>query len=682
MSFKKKIFSLIFVIFISLSLEKKNLILLEEDEDQKEDNIEPPKFSAISGFYPNNFKLKLSSEENYKIYYTLDSSDPRNSTSSKEFKDFIQIYDRSSEPNVYSAIGVNVSSAVSISSQSGQFQRYKVPFYPVDKAMIIRAVAKNSNGDFSEVVTKTYFVTTEDLYKYQDLTVVSLVTDPKNLFDPDIGIYVTGNKYLEEIKKNEGQGGNNFWRRPQGNFQMKGKEWERESFVTIFDKGEIDLQQKVGLRIKGAFTRTYPGKSFNLYARKEYGKSRMETNILKDNYDINGNLITSYKSLSLRNVYDGDRIRDEYEKDLYKREGLAMPNMRNSVLFLNGEFWGFYLIEEKIDNAFISQNYLIPSDSIVVVKANEVEDGPEELYNEFNYFCGNYSIKDVKEEEIYSQIKEKIDIDSFLELYATSIYIVHFDWPGNNEGQWKYFGEPIEGNKFSNGKWRFILYDLDYSMGADFFTPGSPEINMFSYIGGEGRMGRRRPLPSVQLFLSLLKNNSNFQHKFVNTICDYANEIYDIEKIDSLIERYKDECGDMMANTQLRWSGESYYSVFEGFSKFRTEYFKTLDTLRNFFENRAKFMYEHMKNYIGLKGEPVDLTIEIIGRGKVQVNSIVPKFRDGKWTGKYFSRIPITINAIPDEGFNFKEWTGDFQSTEQNEEIILFGNEIITVIFD
>ena len=63
---------------------------------------------------------------------------------------------------------------------------------------------------------------------------------------------------------------------------MKGKEWERESFITIFDKGELNLQQKVGLRIKGAYTRMYPSKSFNIYARKDYGKSRMETDILKD----------------------------------------------------------------------------------------------------------------------------------------------------------------------------------------------------------------------------------------------------------------------------------------------------------------------------------------------------------------------------------------------------------------
>ena len=161
-----------FTILLSLSLELKNLREVDPEEEKETIYIKPPAFSRISSFYPNNFKLKLSSEENSTIYYTLDSTDPRNSTTSKKFEDYILIYDRSSESNVYSSIGVNISSPVSISTSSN----YNVPFFQVDKAMIVRAVTKNSKGEFSEIITKTYFITNEDLYKYQDLTVISIVT--------------------------------------------------------------------------------------------------------------------------------------------------------------------------------------------------------------------------------------------------------------------------------------------------------------------------------------------------------------------------------------------------------------------------------------------------------------------------------------------------------------------------
>ena len=690
---KNCIILFLFVISFSYALRD-----IEEEENKKEENIlvKPPTFSRISGFYSDDFKLKLYSEENNPIYYTLDSSDPRTSSTSKKFKDYILIYDRSSEENVYSAIGVNNSSPVSIATS-----KYNPPFYSVDKAMIIRAAAKNAKGNFSEVITKTYFVTTEDLYKYQDQTILSIVTDPENLFDPDIGIYVTGTMYIEALKKEEEERGKGNGGRPnrggggfrnnKSNYRMKGKEWEREAFVTIFDKGEIHLQQKMGMRIKGAFTRNEPGKSFNIYARKQYGKSTIDTDLLKDNFDINGNLITSYKSLSLRNVYDEDRIRDKYARDLfYMRKDIGCPSYKETVLFLNGEYWGFYLIQEKIDDNYISSNYLLPTKELAVAKVAQIEDGPEEEIDNFKYFCGNYSTKNVADEEIYSKIKNYIDINSLIELFATGIYISNLDWPGNNDGEWKYLGEPIEGNKYSDGKWRFFMYDVDYSMGVDFFSPGSgaPEANMFEMIGGgsgagDGNrmMGRRRNSPPLNIFINLLKNNTDFKKKFANVMCDYANSIYLPERINKLIEKYNDECTDLVAYSQMRWSGENYYSKFEGYAYYKTNYLKSLDSLKNFFEERPKYIFQHLKDFTKLEGELVDLTIEIKGRGKVQINSINPTFVGNVWTGKYFTKIPIKIKAINGNGYNFKEWAGIIQSKEENEEIILScdGQKIIAV---
>ena len=140
--------------------------------------------------------------------------------------------------------------------------KYNGPSYPVDKAMVIRAVAKNSKGEFSEINTKVYFITTGDLYKYQDLTVISIVTNPENLFDPEIGIYVAGNMYIEAKKKaeeesGEGKGGwgrFNPWRMNNCNYLMKGQEWEREAFVTIFDKSEYSRRVRIRARLPGPVT--------------------------------------------------------------------------------------------------------------------------------------------------------------------------------------------------------------------------------------------------------------------------------------------------------------------------------------------------------------------------------------------------------------------------------------------
>ena len=51
-----------------------------------------------------------------------------------------------------------------------------------------------------------------------------------------------------------------------------------------------------------------------------------------------------------------------------------------------------------------------------------------------------------------------------IELYANEIYIINDDLTWKNDGERRNIGEEIEGNVFSDGKWRFIIIDLDYSM--------------------------------------------------------------------------------------------------------------------------------------------------------------------------------------------------------------------------
>ena len=680
LNLKSKIVSIIIYLFIliSFSLELRDLRIIDSEDDlpkeEKEEKtlIKPPGFSKISGFYPDNFKLKLSSEEGTTIYFTLDSTDPRTSETALEYKDYILIYDRTLEPNIYANINENEDSPVSISRGNG----FKGPVYPVDKAMVIRAVAKNSKGEFSEVNTKTYWVTNEDLAQYEDLTVISLVTNPENLFDPDIGIYVTGTMYQEWKKSEDYDPKQNPWdKNGKCNYYMRGAEWEREAHLTIFEKGERVIQQNIGIRLKGASTRNNAGKSFNLHARKEYGKETFEAELFKDNYDIYGNKITSYKSISIRSIYEQSRFKDKLGRDLlYERENLVSANMKPCILFLNGEYWGLYLLQEKIDDKYFESHFLIPNEDIVMLKGSDIEEGPEEELIDIEGFFKEYSKKDVNDEEIYKEIKKRVDIYSMIEFFGTGIYISIGDWPGQNEGEWRNMGEIIEGNKFADGRWRFMIYDLDYTMGSKFAGVGSFDSDNFKFV--EGRSNR---FP-VNLFMALLKNNTDFQQKFVNLYCDYANEVFKSEKVDKLLNEYKEKYSDMIAYSQLRWWG--WGSKLEGFLNYRTRYFQALDIISEFYRKRAVYTLPHMKDFLGLKGELVNLIIEVKGRGRIQVNSITAELnRNNLWVGHYFTNIPIVLKAIPDVGFTFSGWGGKVDYDQQTIEIILFSNTTIVANF-
>ena len=650
---------------------KRNIDLENILEDEPA-SILPPKFSHESGFYPNDFELILSSEESEDtstIYYTIDSTNPITSNTSKVYKEPILITDRTSFPNMYSEYDYNEDSPQSVSRT-----KYSRPVYNLDKSMVIRAVIKNAQGIYSEIISNTYFITTDDLFQYQDLTVVSLVTDPENLFDPEIGIYVTGNQYQKWKKSNEYDASiNPYDPANKCNYFMTGKEWEREASITIFEKGKVIVNQNMGIRIKGDSTRNNPGKSFNLYGREKYGKKNVKAELLKNNFDINGNLITKYKTFALRCVYEPYRLKEKFAKDLFSSTKiLAISESDMTILFLNGEYWGAYLLVEKTDKNFIETNYLIPSDNVSMIKEAQNEEGPIEETDKFSAFCSAHSQwgTDLADEKLYEEVKNFIDIDSLIEHYAFGIYIATGDWPQRNQGVWKNNGPEIEGNEFSDGRWRLISFDFDYTMGAQYSGVCQAESDHFRWTEYKNFDA------PTNLFIDLLKKNKGFQNKFINVFCDFVNEICNTNKVNKLVDEYIEKYQDIVAYSQLRWWGAE--SKMEGYAIYKDNFLKNADVIKNFFENRPKFSLQQLKEYLSIKGELVELNLVIKGEGKIKINNIIPELNEGKWSGKYFTDIPIFITAIPNEGSKFKEWDGDATSNEEILEITL--NKETTII--
>ena len=310
-------------------------------------------FSQDSGFYGSEFLLTLSTSselESLKIYYTTDGTNPSNSNTTKIYTEPIQIKDRSNEPNIYSNYEEDMDSPLSISINYG----YKKPEYLIEKAMVVRAVIKNGKN-FGKIMSRIYFIISGDLAQFKKYTIVSLVINPEDLFDPEKGIYVTGNQFIE-YKKSEKYNPEIDWDPDlKCNFYMKGSDWEREASMTIFENGKISIEQNVGVRIKGATSRDLPQKSFNIFARKKYGNKKIKSSTLfPNNKDINGNPINEYDSISLRSIPNEERSRDFFvNKIIHETKNQATLDMKESILFLNGELWGMYTITEKFSKDFL-----------------------------------------------------------------------------------------------------------------------------------------------------------------------------------------------------------------------------------------------------------------------------------------------------------------------------------------
>ena len=92
-----------------------------------------------------------------------------------------------------------------------------------------------------------------------------------------------------------------------------------------------------------------------------------------------------------------------------------------------------------------------------------IKESSEDEYTKLINFMDLYSQKDLSDDKNYQEVCNVLDVDSFLDHYAINLYLATFDWPNLNFGLWRNNGNKIDSNEYSDGKWRFMTYDLDYT---------------------------------------------------------------------------------------------------------------------------------------------------------------------------------------------------------------------------
>jgi len=319
------------------------------EENKEFVTVKPPVFSANSGFYSNPFMLYLESESDTEIYYTLDSTEPNKN--SIKYEGPILVKDTTPNENVYRM------------KKDTTIYKEKFPNELVDKATIIRAIAYDKDGNSSEIVTKSYFV---GLDKYKNTNVISLVTEPDNLFDEEKGIYVKGIDYKEwELGKKEGEA-------PFLNWKNRGFLWERPAEISYFDKGNLVLEQKLGIRIRGAGSRNFQQKSFNVFARKFYdGNNRLLTPLFNE--------LSFQKSFILRAC----NYKEGFLQSLVSNRSISTQKSKPCILFIDGEYWGEYHILERYSTHYLEEHFKINKDNVSIIKGEALESGEKSSLDDY-----------------------------------------------------------------------------------------------------------------------------------------------------------------------------------------------------------------------------------------------------------------------------------------------------------
>jgi len=549
------------------------------------------------GFYEakDGLSLTLSSSEG-TIYYTLDSSNPTTSSTAKAYNGAIRMYDRSVEPNVYSMYQHQENSPYSTTLKDN----YIASTNKVDKLTIVRAAVKKADGTFSPVITKSYIIMDQEkLQFYKEIPLVSLVTDPSNLFDKDKGIYVCGQQYVDWVNGPNYDPNKSEWDFDNiANYFSKGKEWEREAALTLFVDGKEVKSQNVGIRIKGASTRNSSIKSFNIYSRKQYGESKFEYELIKDNKNIiTGKIINKYDTFSIRHTHWFDRMREAIiQRGLKDFPIVATVDNTKTLLFLDGEFWGMYEIIEKISANYIKSNYDIPAENVALIKNDVLEEGTEQDLQDLKDLVKFCEDNDLTIEENYNHVAEQMDLDSLIYNYATGFYLGVWDWPNKNYFIYRNNGEPIEGNEYSDGKWKWGAFDFDYSAGLTYASFG--DVKGYAHDSFEKFQQKKDEFPTP-IFSGLIKNKK-FYKRFVEVMHIMEKEIFTPEKMKKIVEDQKANYLKYIVKTDWRWFNGTPKVTYEKFENTQIDYFSGgYDVITEFFENRPKYVYKFMENTYG-----------------------------------------------------------------------------------
>ena len=382
-----------------------------------------PSFKLEPGLYYNTTYAELTIPEGTQVYYTTDGSTPTET------------------------------------SRPYNGERLELNF-----TTIIRARAFSPAGLHpSDTITGTYLINT-----YHTLPVVSVVTDPDNLWNPQSGMLAEGNIVKEAPGKLPFK--NSTYR------AVKDSGVRFPCHVEMYDTdGTRMISQGAQFSLMGDYSLDMPQKSMKFRTKSLYGQKTFAYPLFEDRP------YTEYKSFVLRNSGNDSmwtRLQDGFESRLLDYYGATVIHQawKPVAVYLNGTYWGHMNLRERVDRFFVAQHEGLSfdqADQMDILQAS----GRAKFGSNREWKAMIKKIKagdPAKNEEDLQYILDNVDVDNLFEYLALEMFV------GNSDiGNTRYYRLKTPGSK-----WRWIWYDADYGLFSSAFD--SPKS--YTKAKGMGQM--------------------------------------------------------------------------------------------------------------------------------------------------------------------------------------------------
>lgn len=638
--------------------------------------LPPPVFSHEGGFYDDPFDIFLKSTvAGGTILYTLDGSEPdaeavsgrlhvyKNSFPEQPgdpvgafINGFVRTHVYSGEP-----VRIPAQGSATLYRRASTNERSPERYAPAEApyaGTVVRARFIREGSPPSPVVSRSFFIRTDRAPPAAGLPAVSLAVPPQYLFDYFTGIHTAG-FFFDQWRSNHPDEPTELWS-GFGNFFLSGSASERPAhFEWIDPDGGVVTDRRVGLRVHGGTTRSFPQKSLRLHSGIAHDpRGAMDAPFFTGLRGRGTGIpVDSHRRIILRNSGNDapfTRIRDAVGQSVLEPLGLDHQAYQPAVLFINGEFWGLTNVRERTDRFYIESHHGVPEDEVAMVQVttegDELDEGcPQDLVD-FGALRDFIAANDLSQPETFAKAEAHLDIENFLLYHIANIYLKNTDWPGSNIRAWRHRSPAADlpAPPEHDGRWRYIVFDLDFAFGP-FWGYGN-DHNTLAFALAEGGTEWPNPDWSTAMLRSMLANE-RFRRRFIQSFADHMATTFRPERVDAIVDRLHGGISPYLTTHADRWRDFENHSrmIFKQFARERPAHVKT-----------------HVIEQFGLEGTgTVTFDASSSAAGSIRVNTITlgygtPGLQDSgrpfPWSAAYFRGVPLEVTALPAPGFEFAGW--------------------------
>lgn len=558
-----------------------------------------PEFSLLAGVYKGAINVSLSLPAGYSGLKIYYTTD-------------------CSEPNEQSSIYSGP-----LSFQKSTTLRAKV----IDAAYLPRVSS-----------TRSYIITDRDL----TLPVLSITTDSSYLFGPDKGIFVWGKSYTDQYAEETEE---HLYRKYSNLYHN----WRRPMNLEYFDgSNHASVINQLGeMRISGGGSRyEHEQKSFIIYANKRFGTKRYYYPFFNGKSSVEkGN---GYKSLVVRNAgNDCSRafLRDAFIQNLYGgKTNVDYLAYQPVIVYINGEYWGIQNIRERSEDDYYLANYNLEQDAIDMYDNNQLQNGTETAFNALkNLVSGSFT---------YEELNEHIDIDNYLRYNVLYLFVWNPDWPGNNNVFWR----P------SDGKFRWVLKDLDWGFGLDRGFSGDTAANSAFYILNPGVNEKAWGYNETNTFLfrSILADKEGLvKQAFVDYYLVTLGDLLREDKIVSMVDSFAAGIRTEYPYHSSRWDGTDRFTApnYRNKKALSPEQWEAeIEWIKKWGSARIRNVYDSLSVQFNLGAlQPLEVAASVNDTALFFLNSI--KVHYSSFKGKWPATRPLVLSTTEKiNGYQFKKW--------------------------